>query len=294
MGEALPYNTGSARGHLFRRRPLCLISWLLTASGATLGKVDRHVSGSSDSRLGTTAKSGPTRQRIYIDSHVLHLYRGRSPRSAGANNDILASIASAPGADEMHFSHSLTLFVSYLLFIVSPLLAIPLTISAQATSPHRFPRARISELRPRYFPLLRDHSTITADSTTHRTTFTTLLSFYPVTPTIVRTLYNLYFEIAFNLSPDGDWFNVPEMSRILLKQNGIYLLFTSSDPALPVPWALVKKWAESMELVLNRGGFCGTYMGTMERLTDGFIEYYIRLGFGDPLALAAAAARKVK
>lgn len=120
------------------------------------------------------------------------------------------------------------------------------------------------------------------------------MSFYPITSSIVRTLYSLYFEVSFNLSPYGPWYKVPEMSKVLLKRNGIYLLFVSTNPAVPVPWALVRKWAESMESVLDRGGFCGTYTGSMARHADGLVEFYIRLGFGEPFPLAAAAARKRK
>ncbi|KAL8834764.1 MAG: hypothetical protein Q9170_003613 [Blastenia crenularia] len=128
---------------------------------------------------------------------------------------------------------------------------------------------------------------------THRTKLTQLIAFYPVSSAIVRTVYSIYFEIFFNLTPQGQWYNVPAMSRVLLRNNDIYLEFSSTNPQVPVPWQLVKEWAEAMELGLDRGGFCGTYTASIARLTaNGLADFWIQMGIGDPIPLAAAAARR--
>ncbi|KAL9028352.1 MAG: hypothetical protein Q9196_003270 [Gyalolechia fulgens] len=195
----------------------------------------------------------------------------------------------------MHFSSSLALIISYLLCIASAILAIPLTITPEAASPSQALRARQPEVRPRYFPLDRNHGTVVADSATHRTRFTMLTAFYPATSVIVRTMYSMYFEILFNLSPQGDWYHMPAKSKILLKQKDLYLLFFSEDPLVPVPWILVKEWVEAMELTLDRGGFVGTYIASIARHgADGFADFWVQLGIGDPPLLTAAAARKGK
>lgn len=187
----------------------------------------------------------------------------------------------------MHFS-ILLLLLSSLLFSASPLLAIPLTTSSQSSVLSSL-QSRHEKHHPRVYPA----GTITFNSITHRTRFTMLTAFYPLTSSIVRTVNNIYFEIMFNLSAHGKWTNVAPMSRVLLQSADVYLIFLSEKPNVPVPWELIKEWAEAMDNITTMGGFVGTYTATFERLVgDRVVDFWIHMGIGSPPALAAAAAKR--
>ena len=48
-----------------------------------------------------------------------------------------------------------------------------------------------------------------------------------------------------------------------------------------------------MEMGLDMGGFCGTYIASFGKLGNhGLVDVWITMGVGNPPALAAAAAKK--
>ncbi|KAL9016310.1 MAG: hypothetical protein Q9185_006352 [Variospora sp. 1 TL-2023] len=191
----------------------------------------------------------------------------------------------------MHVVNPLIVLM-YLFFITSPLYAVPLMISSQPASLRSLrTQHHQQQYRPRAFTP--PHAVIHFNTLTHHTRFVQLYAFYPVTKAIIRALGSLYFEVFFNLSPHGPWANIPPMSHVVLHAGGLYLEFLSSDPRLPVPWSVVRDWAEALDMDLNMGGFIGEYIASFKRLTgDGDIEYWIRLGTAPPPPLAAAGAKR--
>lgn len=188
----------------------------------------------------------------------------------------------------MHLSNLLAL-LCYLLFLAAPLFALPLTISSQPTSP---PTIQARHQRHTARALISTGRVITLNSLTHHTKLVELYAFYP-SPTLIRIFTNIYFQILFNLSTQGPWFNVPPMSRVLIKSANVYLEFLSTDPDVPVPWQLVKEWAEALDFTMSRGGFLGFYTASFERLTGNrVVDYWIHLGAGEPFPSAATAARR--
>ncbi|KAI4126622.1 MAG: hypothetical protein LQ338_003644 [Usnochroma carphineum] len=189
----------------------------------------------------------------------------------------------------MLFSNRLTV-LSYLLFLASHLLAVPLSISSHPAVPQSLEaQQQHHRLRPRVNPAYQ----LTWTSNTHRAIFSMLMEFYPLNTLIVRAINNIYFEIIFNLSNHGPWYNIPPMSRVLVKSASIYLLFMSTDPNSAVPWSVVRDWAESMDYMTLRGGFLGTYVASFSRLVDDeVVEWWVHMGIGSPPELAAAAAKR--
>ncbi|KAL8734542.1 MAG: hypothetical protein Q9166_001442 [cf. Caloplaca sp. 2 TL-2023] len=203
----------------------------------------------------------------------------------------------------MNLSYLLTL-VSYLLFLFTPLLAIPLTdaspghVAVPASNDAPFSTIHLpthasktksgSRLKPRVY--VGPSTTITFNSLTHQTRFTMFTAILPIR-IAARYLNDIYFEIHFNLSPHGPWYGAPPMSRIIIQAKSIYLLFTATDPNLPVPWQLVKEWTLAMERLVDIGGFVGFYSASFQRLVgDKVIDYWVQTGIGTPNALGAAAA----
>ncbi|KAL9601886.1 MAG: hypothetical protein Q9219_002239 [cf. Caloplaca sp. 3 TL-2023] len=187
--------------------------------------------------------------------------------------------------------------ISYLLCTITPLHAMPYATSSDNSQPV-VPSQSEQQARHHHFLLPRTPpGTITASTLTHRTRLTQLLTFYPLTATIFSTLHLLYFQIHFNLSKHGKWYRLPPVSRVLIRQKELYILFYSSDPRVTLPWSFLRDWAEAMEMALEKGGFCGTYLASVQRI-DGVTEadIWIRMGIGEPadLADAAAAARMKK
>ncbi|KAL8702734.1 MAG: hypothetical protein Q9201_004087 [Fulgogasparrea decipioides] len=132
---------------------------------------------------------------------------------------------------------------------------------------------------------------MTFNSLNYRTKFTWWNAWVPM-QIAVRTLNNIYFEILFNLSPHGDWFNIPPMKRVMVKANDLCLIFTTTDPKVPVPWQLVREWAEAMERLTDMGGLIGSYVASFERrVGENVIDFWVYLGIGTPPALAATAAK---
>ena len=60
---------------------------------------------------------------------------------------------------------------------------------------------------------------------------------------------------------------------------------------MPVPWQLVREWAEAMELITDRGGLVGRYTARFERLVgERVVDFWVQLAEGRPPSLAATAA----
>ncbi|KAL8791508.1 MAG: hypothetical protein Q9213_000125 [Squamulea squamosa] len=134
-------------------------------------------------------------------------------------------------------------------------------------------------------------ATITFNSLHYRTRFSTFHALIPI-KVAAAALKSIYFDVYFNLTPHGKWYKQPPRSRVLLEAGEMYLLFVASDPSVPVPWELVKIWAEVMENFIDMGGFVGFYSASFERLVgDKVVDFWVHTGVGSPIALAAAAAR---
>ncbi|KAI4118848.1 MAG: hypothetical protein LQ345_001182 [Seirophora villosa] len=196
---------------------------------------------------------------------------------------------------EMHVVNLLTV-LACLLFIASPINAVPLTISSQPASPRALPYHLHQQRRPRNTPnqgvFHFNYALLRQGAFTHHATFVQLQAFYPVTSAIIRAIGSIYFEIFFNLSPLGSWANIPPMNRVVIHVADIYLEFLSPNPQVPVPWSLVKHWAEMMDLYLNMGGFVGSYVASFERIVgDEIIDFWVSMHYGPPPPLAAAAAK---
>ncbi|KAI4175942.1 MAG: hypothetical protein LQ346_007971 [Caloplaca aetnensis] len=189
----------------------------------------------------------------------------------------------------MHFSKLFTL-LSYLIFLAAPVFATPLAVSSLLASsptvqtPHPQHRARV---------LVPPGRVVTVNSLTHNIKVAQLFAFYPLTSALVRTFNSLYLGIMVNLSPQGPWFNIPPMSRVILQARDVYLEFVSEDPSVPVPWYLVRGWAQAMDDAMARGGFVGFYVASFERLApDNLLKFWIHMGVGEPPGLAAAGAKR--
>ena len=133
-------------------------------------------------------------------------------------------------------------------------------------------------------------TTVQVGAIAYRTRFTAFTQILPI-KTAILALEAIYFDIHFNLSSFGKWYNLPPKPRILLKTGAMYLLFTAADPFNPVPWDLVNEWARVMENMIALGGFAGFYTVNFQRLVgEHVVEYFVEAGIGDPAPLAAGAA----
>ncbi len=189
----------------------------------------------------------------------------------------------------MHFSNLFTL-LSYLVFLAAPISATPFVVSSLSAS---FPTMHTPHPRHRTRVLTSQGGVVTVNSLHHNIKVVQLYAFYPLTSTLVRTFNSLYLGIMVNLSPHGEWFNVPPMSRVLLQVGDVYLQFLSEHLNVPIPWHLVRGWASAMDDAMARGGLVGFYVATFERFnTDDALTFYIQMGVGEPPLLAAPAAKR--
>ncbi|KAL8708733.1 MAG: hypothetical protein Q9220_006459 [cf. Caloplaca sp. 1 TL-2023] len=207
-----------------------------------------------------------------------------------------------PNGNAMHILHHLTT-IAYLLYLISSVHAAPSTpnshasplspppwlpLSLQHSNPPSRPRSR-RRIHPRFTDPI-GVKTVTFNSLTHKTIFTYCASVIPM-HIAARSVANIYFEIFFNLSPHGAWYNIPPMSRVLIQSRDVYLVFTAASPDVPVPWALVRDWAQAMEHMTDMGWVLGQYTASFERLVgDKLVDFWVTLNAGTPLSLAAAAA----
>ncbi|KAL8692965.1 MAG: hypothetical protein Q9218_002114 [Villophora microphyllina] len=190
----------------------------------------------------------------------------------------------------MHLAHFLTL-ISYLCLLLTGFaIGIPYgnSLSPQKSEQQLSHHPRY--IRPRVLTDGSPTKTITLYTLTHRTTFTWLAAYIP-SRIAAESLVKIYHEILYQCSSKGEWFNSAPLERVVLRAKDVYLVFTATDPQVPVPWQLVKEWAEAMEHSIDMNGFIGPYVATFERLVgDRIVDFWVQLGIGTPPALAAAAA----
>ncbi|KAL9578508.1 MAG: hypothetical protein Q9212_005674 [Teloschistes hypoglaucus] len=185
----------------------------------------------------------------------------------------------------MHLPHFFTV-ASFLLLFTSPVLAIPYNVSP-------FPQQQEADRQLSHRPRDIDRRVIgdgsptksfTMDTLTHRTTFTYLAAYVP-SNAAANALVRIYHEILYQCSPKGAWFHSPPLPRIVVRIKDAYLIFASANPDVPVPWQLVKEWAEAMEHVMDLNGLIGPYVATFERLVgEKVVDFWVQMGIGAPPA----------
>ncbi|KAL8658467.1 MAG: hypothetical protein Q9202_007554 [Teloschistes flavicans] len=185
----------------------------------------------------------------------------------------------------MHLPHFFTLTSFLLLFTISAI-AIPYNILPSPPQ-QRADRQLSHHTRYIHRRVLGDGSptkTITMNSLTHHTTFTWLAAYVP-SSIAANALVKIYHEILYQCSPSGAWFNSPPMPRVVVHVKEAYLIFTSTNPDIPVPWQLIKEWAEAMEYVMDMNGLIGPYVATFERLVgEKVVDFWVQMGIGIPPA----------
>ncbi|KAL8777883.1 MAG: hypothetical protein Q9194_002299 [Teloschistes cf. exilis] len=186
----------------------------------------------------------------------------------------------------MHLPHFLTLASFLLLLFTSSAIAAPYNVSP--FSQQQESDRQLSH-RPQYIDrrVLSDGSptkSFTMNTLTHRTTFTFLAAYVP-SNTAANALVRIYHEILYQCSPKGAWFHSPPLPRIVVKIKEAYIIFASANPDVPVPWQLVKEWAEAMEHVMDMNGLIGPYVATFERLVgEKVVDFWVQMGIGAPPA----------
>ena len=191
---------------------------------------------------------------------------------------------------------------AYLIFLSSPILAIPLIDGsselAEISSPRialrsttHFPTPVFPPSQPRH-KLKSRGIEIFFHALNYRTYFSSLNALIPIS-VAAPALERIYFNIHFNLTPHGAWHEKAPMSRILLRAGSMYIYFVAVDPFVPVPWELVRQWALVMEHLTDQGWFVGFYHANIERLVgERVVDFMVVAGIGDPTgSLAAGAAR---
>ncbi|KAL8855222.1 MAG: hypothetical protein Q9221_000128 [Calogaya cf. arnoldii] len=190
----------------------------------------------------------------------------------------------------MNWSHLLTL-ISYLLFISKPLLAAPFTDASSEVAAKTSSRLELRSpysVPSHYFKSF--STTIVAGNLAYHLYFRGFTQALPIKAARLG-LQAMYFDINFNLTPYGKWYNLPPQSRILLRAGEMYLQFVAADALSTVPWEIVKRWADVLERLTSLGGFVGLYSASFQRSVGGkTVVYWVSAGIGDPALLAAPAA----
>ncbi|KAL8995169.1 MAG: hypothetical protein Q9169_005054 [Polycauliona sp. 2 TL-2023] len=107
----------------------------------------------------------------------------------------------------------------------------PASVSTLPSSTFRL-SYRSQRLKPRNFRTVT--TVIHFDSLTYGLRFSAFTQCLPIKAAVLA-LDAIYFDIHYNLTPYGKWYNLAPMSRILLRAGEWYLMFTASDPSMTVP-----------------------------------------------------------
>ncbi|KAL8626592.1 hypothetical protein Q9189_007714 [Teloschistes chrysophthalmus] len=186
----------------------------------------------------------------------------------------------------MQLQHFFTLTSFLLLLFTSSTIAAPYNASP-------FPQPQESDRQISHHARYIDRRVIsdgsptksfTMNTLTHKTTFTFLAAYVP-SNAAANALVRIYHEILYQCSPKGAWFHSPPLPRIVVRIKDAYVIFASANPDVPVPWQLVKEWAEAMEHVMDLNGLIGPYVATFERLVgEKMVDFWVQMGIGTPPA----------